>query len=133
MGGSLMFRPTLLRCLAVAVASLLAFATTSSMWAQTESKPTQKAAATKFRGRLPNNYARLVTPKQRAEIYAIQEQYHAQIEELETQLEELKRKQSDEIYAVLTPEQKATLNVLQGKSKTPANSETASSKASTEE
>src|SRR5688500_6931750 len=100
-----MFRATFLRCLAVAL--VLAFAS-SSMWAQTESKTTttQKAAAKKFRGRLPNNYGRIgLDAKQREMIYSIQEKYHTEKEELEARLAEIKVKESEEILAVLTAEQ----------------------------
>lgn len=107
-----MFKPTLLRF--SMIAALLAFATTTSMWAQTESKSTtQKTAAKKFRGRLPNYYGQIgLSRKQRTDIYAIQEKYHLQIDELEAKLEELKLKQSEEIYAVLTPAQKESLKTL---------------------
>ena len=127
-----MFQPTLLRCLMVAG---LALATTSSMWAQTESQgTTQKPAAKKFRGRLPSGYGQLgITQKQRAEIYGIQERYHLQIEELETQLEALKAKQAEEIYSVLTPEQKVTLKTRQDKRKATASIKTPADEPAPEE
>lgn len=114
-----MFRATLLRGLSMVL--VLVFAS-SVMWAQTESKPTttQKAAAKKFRGRLPNNFGKVgLDAKQREAIYAIQEKYHSEKEELEARLAEIKVKESEEILAVLTAEQQTALKALQSKTKTP--------------
>ncbi len=113
-----MFRPTLLRC--SLVVCLMAFATTS-MWAQTGSKSAEpaKTAAKKFRGRLPNGYGKLgLDQKQKTAIYKVQEKFHGEIEALEAQIDALKAKQSEEILAILTAEQKAALNLPQNKSKT---------------
>lgn len=117
-----MFRTSFLRGFTTALVLTFAFATTS-MWAQTGNKTTttQKAAATKFRGRLPNNYGRIgLEEKQKAAIYAIQERYHTEKEELEARLAEIKVKESEEVLAVLTAEQQAALKALQNKPKTPA-------------
>jgi phage shock protein A len=102
------------------------------MWAQTGTKTTttQKPAATKFRGRLPNGYGKLgLDSKQRTAIYAVQEKFHAEIDELEQRIEALKTKQNEEILAVLTAEQKAALQTSLDKTKTPGKT----TKPSTEE
>lgn len=118
-----MFRATLLRGVMVAfILSLVA----SSMWAQTESKKTttQNATAKKFRGRLPNNYGKIgLDQKQKAAIYAIQEKYNTEKEELEARLAEIKVKEGEEILAVLTAEQQTALKALQSKTKTPGKAE----------
>jgi Spy/CpxP family protein refolding chaperone len=119
-----MFRATLLRGLSVVL--VLVFAS-SVMWAQTESKPTttQKATAKKFRGRLPNNFGKVgLDAKQREAIYAIQEKYNTEKEELEARLAEIKVKEGEEILAVLTAEQQTALKALQSKTKTPGKAET---------
>src|SRR5688572_655874 len=113
-------RATFLRCLMVGM--VFAFAS-SSMWAQTSSKSpaTQKAAEKKFRGRLPNNYGKIgLDAKQKSAIYAVQEKYSTEIDELEARIAELKTKQSEEILAILTAEQKTALNAIQSKSKSTA-------------
>jgi Spy/CpxP family protein refolding chaperone len=71
------------------------------------------------RGRLPAHYAAVVNQQQREEIYKIQEEYRAQIELLETQLKDLKKKRDEKIQAVLTPEQKQQVDAT---SKTPKKS-----------
>ena len=112
-----MFRARFLHT--VVVALVLAFAG-SSMWAQTGSKTTtvQKVAATKFRGRLPNNYGKVgLDARQKEAIYAIQEKYYNEKEELEARLAEIKVKESEEVLAVLTPQQQAALKSLQDKTK----------------
>ena len=57
-------------------------------------------------------YARVVSEKQRTDIYAIQAKYNAQIEELEEQLKAIAAKQDREVAAVLTPEQQAEVAEL---------------------
>ncbi len=100
---------------------VLAFATTT-MLAQTQTKTpkdTAKTTTKKFRGRLPNGYGQIgLTQQQRTMIYGIQEKYHVQIEELQKQLDALKDKESEEIYGVLTDEQKQALKAREDKRKT---------------
>lgn len=105
-----------IRCMMVA--GVLAIAT-SSMWAQTGTKSssskstTQKTAAKKFRGRLPNNFRQLgLSQKQIDEIYGVQKKYHDRIDELTKQLEALEAQEDQEIHAVLTTEQKTKLEEL---------------------
>jgi hypothetical protein len=88
-------------------------------WAQESSPPpnTPSAAATtspqqaseprkKPRGRLPMYYSRVVSEKQRQDIYAIQAKYNAQIEELEKQLKAITTKRDGEVAKVLSAEQR---------------------------
>ena len=82
--------------------------------AQAEEKPAtakeDKPAAKKPKGRLPGGYGKLgLSGEQRRKIYGIQDSYRDRIEELERQLDALKEQRDAEIVAVLTPEQKQTL------------------------
>lgn len=65
----------------------------------------QKKVAKKPRGRLPAYFSAVVDAKQRADIYALQAKYQADIKKLEQQLAELKGQLAKEVDAVLTPEQ----------------------------
>jgi hypothetical protein len=76
-----------------------------------KSKATDKKAGgkkpRKFRGRLPQYYGQIgLSAKQRKDIYAIQISYRERLQKLEQQLRDLRAKQSSEIEAVLTSEQK---------------------------
>lgn len=64
------------------------------------------------RGRLPAHYGAVVDESQREKIYAIQKAYQPQIEELQMQLAALREKQTGEIEAVLTAEQKEKVKEL---------------------
>lgn len=75
-----------------------------------EAKPTKERA--KPRGRLPAHYGAVVDESQREKIYAIQKAYQPQIEELQMQLAALREKQTGEIEAVLTAEQKEKVKEL---------------------
>ena len=55
--------------------------------------------------RLPNNYARVVSAKQREDIYAIQDQYLPLLNLLQARLELLKEEMDAKVQAVLTEEQ----------------------------
>jgi hypothetical protein len=60
--------------------------------------------------RLPPNYGKIgLSEAQRKSIYAIQNKFEAQIEELEKKIAALKSQQAAEIEAVLTDEQKKAL------------------------
>lgn len=71
-----------------------------------------QAEEQKFRPRLPNYYAQVVTEEQRQKIYDIQRKYFTKIETLRRQLEALIAERDKEIEAVLTPEQKAKIEKL---------------------
>lgn len=61
----------------------------------------------KPRGRLPAYYGKVVSQKQRSEIYQIQGRYAEQIATLKQQLKQLAEKRDAEVAAVLTDEQRA--------------------------
>ena len=67
----------------------------------------------KPRGRLPAYYARVVTNKQREEIYEIQGKYGEQIAKLKEELESLTSKRDSEVEKVLTDEQRTEIAKLQ--------------------
>lgn len=74
--------------------------------AETAKKAAPPAAETKEpRGRLPAYYAEVVDEKQRAAIYAIQQEYAERIKQLRLQLDAVTKERDQKIVAVLTPEQ----------------------------
>jgi Spy/CpxP family protein refolding chaperone len=89
-----------------------------------ESKGKKKEA----RGRLPAGYGDLVTDEQRDRIYSIQGKYADQIAGLQKQLEDLRDKQTAEIEAVLTAEQKAKLAQARAAKKKPGGKKEAGDK-----
>ena len=103
-----MFQPFWRKVVVAGCVSLLALAVAAwSPLTGQEKKADSKAKVTRKepKGRLPAYFKDVVSDEQRSKIYAIQEKYAAQIEDLQTQLEDLRKKQSDEIDAVLTKEQ----------------------------
>ena len=66
-------------------------------------------AAKKPRGRLPAYYGKVVTDKQREEIYEIQAKFTEQIAKLQEQLAALTVQRDTEIEKVLTDEQRAEI------------------------
>jgi hypothetical protein len=79
---------------------------------QDAKKPDSKAKAgarAKGKGRLPAYYKDVVTEEQRDQIYAIQAKYVKQLEDLQSQIDAVKAKQSDEIEGLLSAEQKEKL------------------------
>jgi Spy/CpxP family protein refolding chaperone len=89
-------------------------ATSGSKGADGKAKAVARKAAAAKKGsksRLPNYYGKLdLEESQKTQIYAIRDKYRADIEKLEQQLEELRNKESQEIEAVLKPEQKTKLS-----------------------
>ena len=73
-----------------------------------KAKTTENTA--KPKGKLPAYFADVVSAEQKEKIYAIQAKYADQIKELNDQLEAVRKKQSDEIDALLTAEQKAKVD-----------------------
>jgi len=72
----------------------------------------------KPRGRLPNLYGKLgVSDDQREKIYTIQAEYSAQIEELLTQLEDLRARRDRTVENVLTDGQKRRLHELRAEAR----------------
>ncbi len=86
--------------------------------AQDAAKPADKPAAAadkkdapkkrkKARGRLPAHYTKVVSQKQRTEIYGIQAKYAEQMAALTAQLKELTKTRDAEVAGVLSDEQRA--------------------------
>lgn len=74
-----------------------------------EKEPAKTRKAERAKRRLPNFYSDIVTDEQRKKIYEIQEKYEKQLNDLNEQLLALTKKQSDEIEAVLSDEQKSRI------------------------
>ena len=68
----------------------------------------------KLRGRLPAYFGKVVSKKQREEIYEIQAKYNEQIEKLKEQLVSLTSKRDSEVTEVLTDAQRAEIAKLKG-------------------
>jgi Spy/CpxP family protein refolding chaperone len=101
-------------CLSVARLGL------SAEEATTEKKapPTAKAKEPKSPyHRLPPYYGQVVTPEQRKQIYAIQDEYGPKIDALRKQLEALMAERDAKIAALLTEEQRKELARLQEEAK----------------
>jgi len=90
-------------------------------------------ATKKFRGRLPNYFSAVVTPKQREEIYRLQGEYAAKIAELEAQLEMLLAERDKAVDDVLEPEQLATVNKQRDEAKKRRDARFGKSKAEAQE
>ena len=73
--------------------------------------------AAKTEGRLPANYAKIVSDDQRKKIYEIQGKYDKDIAALQKQIADLKAKEHAEVEAVLTPDQKKALQAANEESK----------------
>ena len=73
--------------------------------------------AAKPEGRLPANYAKIVSDDQRKKIYEIQGKYDKEIAALQKQIADLKAKEHAEVEAVLTPDQKKALQSANDESK----------------
>ncbi len=71
----------------------------------------------KPRGRLPAYYSRVVTAKQRDEIYSIQARYNEQIQKLQQQLETLVAQRNADVEKVLSAEQRAEVEQLRARRK----------------
>jgi len=68
--------------------------------------------------RLPPNYAKIgISEEQRKKIYEIQNKYDEQIAALQKQLADVRGKEKAELEAVLTPEQKKSLQAANEESK----------------
>jgi DNA-binding protein H-NS len=92
----------------------------------------QEAKDTKFRGRLPAHYGDIVSEAQRLQIYAVQEKYARQIDELKLKLELLESQRDREIENVLSAEQKARLKKVQDQAAAQRRKKSADAKAAEE-
>lgn len=107
--------------------SLAALLTCCSLaaWSQDSTKaskaPTKAAAGAEEKkptNRLPSNYGKLgLTDAQKDKVYAVQDKYDKQLDDLEAQIKALKNKRDDEIEAVLSAEQKKILKDLTDEAK----------------
>jgi len=110
-------------CLPV-VLSLAAW--TVSAIGQDAKKPEKPAAKKEgekktAKGRLPNNYAKVVTEdSQKEKIYAIQAKYDDQLAKLEGELKTLRTQRDAEVEGVLTAEQKDKLKKIAADAKAEA-------------
>jgi hypothetical protein len=72
-----------------------------------------KAQVGKARGTLPQNWSKLgLNDEQKQKIYAAQAEYKGKIDELQKQIDDLKKKQRSAMEAVLTPAQKDRLREI---------------------
>ncbi|MGL6073353.1 MAG: hypothetical protein ACRC8S_04220 [Fimbriiglobus sp.] len=76
-------------------------------------KTKKEEPATKARGQLPQNWGQLgLTDTQKQDVYKIQNKYNDQIEKLEAEIVDLKKKMSEARNKVLTAEQKKRLEEI---------------------
>ncbi|MHB0955107.1 MAG: hypothetical protein ACYC6N_20160 [Pirellulaceae bacterium] len=78
----------------------------------------EESAAKKVRGRLPAYFGKVVTDKQREQIYTIQAKFNEEIAKLQEQLDTLSAKRDTEIEKVLTDEQRAEVARFKSERKT---------------
>jgi hypothetical protein len=106
-----MFEPFWRKVVVAGCVSLLGLAVAAWSPSIGQDKKTEKpkTSASKkekeVKGQLPAYFKDVVNDEQKTKIYGIQAKYRPQIEDLQDQLEALRKKQSDEIDAVLTKEQ----------------------------
>jgi Spy/CpxP family protein refolding chaperone len=79
--------------------------------------PVKKGVERKGRHRLPAHYAKVVSEKQRQEIYRIEDEYQPKIEALQKQLDALKGERDAKIAALLTAEQKKQIEEAAARAK----------------
>ncbi|MDA1055488.1 MAG: hypothetical protein O3C40_34240 [Planctomycetota bacterium] len=63
-------------------------------------------------GRLPPGYTVVVTKSQRAKIYAIQDSYQTQLDDLKKQIAQIESKRDQEIASVIDEEQKKIIEYV---------------------
>jgi hypothetical protein len=99
----------------VAILAGMNVASAPAQNAQSTAQETPKAAPkkpAKARGRLPAFYNQVVDDSQREDIYAIQQKYAEEIEQLEAALNDLIDKRDTEVAGVLTAEQLEKVSLL---------------------
>jgi hypothetical protein len=101
----------------IAVRPVVVAQETSKAAAKGEKSEGAKKAA-KAGDRLPPNYTKIgISDEQRKKIYEVQNKYEDQISALEKQIADLKAKQKADVEALLTPEQKKSLEAANEESK----------------
>lgn len=110
-------------CALVAL-GIVCVSTRSSLVAQESGKATNAEKgevakkSAKSGDRLPANYTKIgISEEQRKKIYEIQNNYDVQIVALQKQLADLRAKETAEVEAVLSPEQKKALQAANDESK----------------
>jgi hypothetical protein len=69
-----------------------------------------KSESSRVRGVLPQNWSKLgLTDQQKQQIYSVQNEYRAKIDEMQKQINALRRKERGEMEKILTDAQKARL------------------------
>lgn len=92
----------------------------------------QEPKETKLRGRLPAHYGDIVSEVQRVQIYAVQEKYAKQIDELKDKLTLLEAQRDREVENVLSPEQKTRLKKVEDQAAAQRKKKAADAKAAEE-
>ena len=75
-----------------------------------EAAPAAAAPATKSRLRLPTYFSSVVTPKQRDEIYKLQQEFANKVAALQQEIEKLMVERDQALDGVLEPDQLAAVN-----------------------
>jgi len=76
-------------------------------------EPKKEEPPAKVKGQLPQNWAKLgLTDEQKDKVYRTNAKYNTEIDKLEAQIEELKKKRDKERAEVLTAEQKKRLEEI---------------------
>lgn len=106
--------------LAILGLSVLGMATVSATAAEETPVAVDQKMETKPRseprGRLPNFYGQVVSEKQKEEIYAIQGEYQAKLDELVRQIVAIKAERDAKIEQTLSPEQLKEIAELKAES-----------------
>jgi len=81
-------------------------------WAQDAAPPAAPRVGEEDAGRLPAGFSAIIKKSQRTQVYAVQQRYQRQIDELQKQIAEIERKRDEEITSLLTVEQKQALAII---------------------
>ncbi|EAQ81088.1 hypothetical protein [Blastopirellula marina] len=115
-----MLRVRFISALMILGLAVAGFTTFSARAADEPSVAAQPKMATKARseprGRLPNFYGQVVSEKQKEEIYSIQSEYEARLDELVRQIVVLKAERDAKVDQTLTPEQRKEIADLRAES-----------------
>jgi hypothetical protein len=104
-------------CFGVILSGLLLAAASQSLVAQPETAPPAAAETKERRSPLPDYYGKIgVSEQQRKQLDGIRDEYDAQIEALEKQIQQLEQERDAKMEAALTPGQKLRLAELRAES-----------------
>ncbi len=96
----------------VVAAGLIAGCGTVAWYAEAQDAQPAARLGDDEAGRLPPGYTVVVTKQQRAKVYAIQDSYQKQLDDLQKQIAAIEAKRDSEIAALLTEEQKKILGYV---------------------